>query len=71
MTEYRPSDSFVERVMTDVRRIHVAQQQKQQRVETLLGRLPVRLLLASGAALFGIGNIVRVYLALFAPLLCK
>ena len=71
MTEYQPSDSFVERVMRDVKNIHETEKKRQQRVEKLLGMLPTRLLLTGGATLLGIWNIVRVYLVLFAPVLCK
>ncbi len=71
MDNYTPSSSFTHRVMQDIHEFQNTQNKRQQRIDKLVSQLPARAILSCGAAVIGIWNVVRIYVVLFAPVLCK
>lgn len=71
MTEFIPSETFVEQVMKEVREHHEAETRWQKRMEKLVSVLSVRIIMTGGATAIGAWNLFRIYLSLFSPILCK
>ncbi len=71
MAPYTPPEDFNKQVMNKVRLHHHKQQQHYNLTNKLLCALPVQTLLALCTAGLGAWNVCRVYLAFFAPVICK
>lgn len=71
MTKYTPDGEFTKKVMDKVQKIHQAEQQRLFKVESQVNGLPVRTVLSLTAALCGVWNLVRIYLVLLTPVICR
>ncbi len=71
MKSFEPSPSFVSRVMAGVRAYEAARSAVPARVRQILSLRSVRCALTVGGGLAGAINIVRIWLAVFAPALCR
>jgi hypothetical protein len=71
MTNYTPSPDFVDRVMHEVRACQHRQKAQPPLVFRLLESRPFRWFLSCSATLIGAWNVARIYLALFAPAVCR
>jgi hypothetical protein len=71
MSNYTPPVDFVSRVMKDVRAYESRQEAQASLLLRLLEFRSFRWLLSLSAAGIGALNILRIYLALFAPAVCR
>jgi hypothetical protein len=69
MSDYAPSPDFVSRVMKSVRDCQSMQQTPL--IFRLLESSALRWLLSFSAVVLGFWNILRIYLTLFAPVVCR
>ncbi|MBU1564192.1 MAG: hypothetical protein KJ630_01020 [Proteobacteria bacterium] len=70
MAEFIPTEDFAERVMVQVRRVHLRQQRSLILMETLISMLPIRGLMAVAAVVGAIWNLVRIGMML-SPVICR
>ncbi len=70
MNSYKPTEDFTDKVMEQVRKIHLRQQRQLLLAERLIGALPIRTLLSLAAILGGIWNLLRIWMML-SPALCR
>jgi len=71
MKEFEPSDNFVSEVMR-----HVYAYEKMERVDIplsqrLISSRLVRYAMSAGGLLLGIWNLIRLYLTVFSPVICR
>lgn len=71
MKRFRPSGNFVFKVMKEVRAYEAARTSDFSRSQIFLSTKLARYALSAGGALLGITNLVRIYLALFSPVVCR
>ena len=66
MTRFEPSEDFVSRTMSAIRRYEL----QNESISSLLVSRPVLSLLSAGGILLGIFNIIRMAMTLLSPALC-
>lgn len=71
MKEFEPSGNFVHRVMRDVRDYEATRTPAFSRSRLFLSTKAARYALSAAGALIGIMNVIRIYLTLFSPALCR
>lgn len=71
MKEFKPSPDFVSRVMEDVRAYEAARTPYPSRLRLFLSTKAARYVLTSAGALLGLINLIRMYLTIFSPALCR
>lgn len=71
MSDFRPSDRFVTRVMNDVRTYEMGINNKSRDVSPFVLSIPVFSILSAGGILLGIFNLIRMALILLSPVLCQ
>jgi hypothetical protein len=71
MSDFRPSDRFVTRVMNDVRTYEMGINSKSRDVSTFVLSIPAFSILSAGGILLGIFNLIRMALILLSPVLCQ
>ncbi len=71
MKIFKPSHNFVYRVMENVRAYEAARTPYTLRSRLFLSTRVARYALTSAGALLGMINLLRIYLAIFSPVLCR
>lgn len=71
MNSYTPSSDFVSRVMKNVHAYQSMQEAQTPLMLRLIEFRTLRWVLSFSAAVLGAWNIVRIYLTLFAPVVCR
>jgi hypothetical protein len=71
MKAFKPSDNFVSRVMEDVRAYEATRTHYPLRVRLFLSTRVARYVLTSAGAILGLINLIRMYLAVFSPVMCR
>ncbi len=71
MKEFEPSRNFVSRVMQDVRAYEASKNQDASWSQMFLSTPLARYALSAAGGLLGIINLVRIYLTLFSPAVCR
>ncbi len=71
MKTFKPSPYFVSRVMAQVRAYEASRIEEPLWVGRFLSFRTTRYALACGGALAGLLNLVRMYLAVFSPVVCR
>ena len=71
MKAFKPSHNFVARVMEDVRAYEATRTPYPLRLRLFLSTRAARYALTSAGALLGLINLVRMYLTVFSPVLCR
>jgi hypothetical protein len=70
MNDFNPSDSFVSRVMNDIRTYEIDTSHQRERVSAFVFSKPVFSILSAAGILLGILNIVRIAQILISPAMC-
>ncbi len=71
MSDFKPSDSFITRVMDDIRTYETVVNNQSRRTGTFVLSSPVFSILSAGGILLGIFNLIRMALILISPVLCQ
>lgn len=71
MKAFKPSHNFVSRVMEDVRAYETTETSSTLRLQLFLSSRVARYALTSAGALLGLINLIRMYLTIFSPVLCR
>ena len=71
MSNFRPSDSFVTRVMNNVRAYEAGIANQSRRGSAFVLSSPVFSILYAGGLLLGMLNIIRMALILISPAICQ
>ena len=71
MSDFRPSASFVTRVMNDVRAYETGINNQSRRAGTFVLSNPLFSILSAGGILLGVFNLIRMALILLSPALCQ
>jgi len=71
MKAFKPSHNFVSRVMEGVRACEGARAPYPLRVRPFLSTRAARYVLTSAGAILGLVNLIRMYLTVFSPVLCR
>jgi hypothetical protein len=71
MSDFKPSDSFVSRVMNGIRTYEIGVNNKSQDMGAFVFSRPVFSILSVAGILLGIFNLIRMALILISPALCQ
>lgn len=71
MKKFEPSRNFVSRVMQDVRAYEASRNPDASWSRMFLSTRFARYALSAAGGLLGIINLVRIYLTLFSPVVCR
>jgi len=71
MKAFKPSHNFVSRVMEEVRAYEAMRTPYPLRVRFILSTKVARYVLTSAGAILGLINLIRMYLAVFSPVMCR
>ncbi len=71
MKEFKPSATFVSGVMEAVRAYEESRDEAFTRSQRFLSSPPVRYAVSAAGILAGIANLVRLYMTVFSPVVCR
>jgi hypothetical protein len=71
MQEFEPSRNFIAKVMEDVRAYEASRNVDVSWSRMFLSTRSARYALSAAGGLLGIINLVRIYLTLFSPVVCR
>jgi hypothetical protein len=71
MKAFKPSPNFVSRIMEDVRAYEATRKPYSLRVQLFLSTRIARYVLTSAGATLGLINLIRMYLTIFSPVMCR
>jgi len=71
MKKFEPSRDFVSRVMRDIHAYEKTQIGSTSIFASLVSFRTMRLAMSAGGLLLGIANLIRLYLSVFSPVLCR
>ena len=70
MVNFEPSEHFVARIMSEVRKYEVEANSRPEGVNSFLLSRPVFTAVSAGGILLGIFNVIRMALILISPAVC-
>jgi hypothetical protein len=71
MKAFKPSHNFVSRVMDDVRAYEATRTPYPLSLRLFLSTKVARYALTAAGALLGLINLIRMYLTIFSPVMCR
>ncbi|GBE00026.1 hypothetical protein BMS3Abin07_02072 [bacterium BMS3Abin07] len=71
MKKFKPSDDFVSKVMRDVYSCEKTKEMNIPLSQRLISSRLVRYAMSAGGLVLGIWNLTRLYLTVFAPVICR